>query len=77
MADKAVERSACRFSAALTGDGKPAIAMELFHNTVPTLATSRISFELLSGTTFVQAKALAEAMNERILGVVVADSQHK
>jgi hypothetical protein len=51
--------------------------MELFRNTVPTLATSRISFELLSGTTFVQAKALEEAMNESILGVVIADSQHK
>jgi hypothetical protein len=36
MADKAIERGGCRFSAALTGDGKPTIAKELFHNTVPT-----------------------------------------
>ena len=50
--------------------------MELFHNTVPTLATARIAFELLTGTTLVQARALAEIMNERILGVVVVDSQH-
>ena len=31
MADKAVERGGCRFSATLTGNGKPTIAMELFH----------------------------------------------
>ena len=76
MADNAAERGGCRFSAALTGDGKPTIAMELFHDTVPTLATARITFELLSGTTLVQAKTLAEIMNERILGVVVVDSKH-
>ena len=75
MADKAAERGGCRFSATLTRDGKPTIAMELFHNTVPTLATAGIVFELLSGTTLVQAKTLAEIMNERILGVVVVDSQ--
>ena len=75
MPDNSIERGGCRFSAALTGDGKPTVAMELFHNTVPTLATSKIAFELLSGTTLAQAKALAEIMNERILGVVVADCQ--
>ena len=76
MDDRAVERGGWRFSGALTGDGKPTIAMELFHDTVPTFPTARITFELLSGTTLVQAKTLAETMNERILGIVVVDSQH-
>jgi len=74
MADKAVERDGCRFIAAPTADGKPSIAMELFHHAVPTLNSASIAFELLSGTTLAQAKALAEAMNERILGIVVAHS---
>jgi hypothetical protein len=73
MADKAAERGGCHFIAAQTADGKPTIAMELFH-TVPSLATASIAFELLGGTTLAQAKALAEAMNERILGIVVAHS---
>jgi hypothetical protein len=73
MADKAVERGGCRFIPAQTADGKPTIAMELFH-TVPSLATARIAFELLGGTTLAQAEALAEEMNERILGIFVAHS---
>jgi hypothetical protein len=73
MADKDVERGSCRFGAAQTADGKPTIAMELFH-TLPSLATASIAFELLGGTTLAQAKALAQNMNERILGVVVAHS---
>ena len=48
--------------------------MVLFHDTIPTLGSARIAFELLSGATLAQAKALAENMNERILGVVVANS---
>lgn len=73
MADKAVERGGCRFIAAQTADGKPTIAIEVFH-TVPSLATTSIAFDLLGGTTLAQAKALAEDMNERILGIVVAHS---
>jgi hypothetical protein len=73
MADKAVERGGCRFIPAQTADGKPTIAMELFHP-LPSLATASIAFELLGGTTLAQAKVLAEDMNERILGIVVAHS---
>ena len=73
MADKAVERGGCRFIPAQTADGKSTIAMELFH-AVPSLASASITFELLGGTTLAQAKALAEAMNERILGIVVGHS---
>ena len=73
MADKAVERGGCRFIAAQTADGKPTIAIEVFH-TVPSLATTSIAFELLGRTTLAQAKVLAEDMNERILGIVVAHS---
>jgi hypothetical protein len=74
MADTKVERGGCRFIAASTSEGKPAIAMELFHDTVPALATASIAFELLGGTTVAQARGLAEAMNERILGIVVTHS---
>lgn len=73
MADKAVERGGCRFIAAQTADGNPTIAIELFH-TVPSLATVSIAFELLGGTTLAQAKAVAEDMNERILGIIVTHS---
>ncbi|MGA2966918.1 MAG: hypothetical protein ABSD64_11955 [Terriglobales bacterium] len=74
MADKVVERAGCCFIAASTPDDRPAIAIELFHDTVSALATASISFELLSGTTLAQAKALAEAMNERVFGIVIAHS---
>ena len=73
MANKAVERGGCRFIAAKTADGNPTIAVQLFH-TVPSLSSASIAFELLSGTTLAQAKALAEAMSERILAIVIAHS---
>ena len=51
--------------------GKPAIEMEMFHNTVPHLAAVRISFEVLSGITIEQTRDLIEKMNDQIVGVVV------
>jgi len=68
MAEKAVERDGCRFLAAPVADGKAAITMELFHDAVPTLEAASVA------TTLTQAKTLAEAMNERILGIVVLHS---
>jgi len=51
--------------------GKPLIEMEMFHNTVPHLAAVRISFEVWSGITSEQTRALIEKMNDQIVGVVV------
>jgi hypothetical protein len=65
------ERSGSRF-VARTDDGEPLIYLELFHDTVSGLKALSVGFELLSGTTLEQAKALVDTMNERIVGVIVA-----
>jgi hypothetical protein len=64
------ERGGCRFSVR-TAEGKPIIEMQLFHDTVPRLAEARLTFEMLSGATLEETRKLAEAMNDRIIGVVV------
>ena len=64
------QRASCRFKAVADTDGKPVIKLELFHQTVPLLASMDLEFELLSGTTLAQARQLADAINERILSVV-------
>ncbi len=48
------------------------IQLELFHDTVSGLKALSIGFELLSGTTLEQAKALMDTVNERTVGVIVA-----
>jgi hypothetical protein len=66
------ERGGCRFAVTKTDEGKPLITLELFHDTVSNLKALTLGFEMLSGTTLQQARTLADAMNERILGVIVA-----
>ena len=66
-----VERGGCRFILKTNG-GETRIEMELFHATVPALADAILSFEMLGGITPEQAKSLADTMNDRIIGVVVA-----
>jgi len=68
------ERSGSRF-VARTDEGKAVIQLELFHDTVPALKPLSVGFELLGGTTPEQAKALVDAMNERIVGVIVAPKE--
>jgi hypothetical protein len=67
-----LERGNCRFIVSTTPDGKPGLRVELFHDSVPTLARRTVGFELLRGTSVEDARKLAELMNERILGVVIA-----
>jgi len=69
MAQK-IERSGCRFGVQ-TEEGKPVIRLDLFHDTVSGLRSVSVGFELLSGTTLEQARALVDSMNERIIGVMV------
>jgi hypothetical protein len=64
-----VDRGNCRFVVTSTNDGKPAVRMELFHDSVPALSGTTLNFELLSGATAQDAKKLAESMNEWILGI--------
>ena len=64
------ERSGCRFSAQTDG-GKPVIRLDLFHDPVSGLRSVSVGFELLSGATMEQARALVDSMNEKIVGVVV------
>src|SRR5205814_8932755 len=54
-----------------TSEGKPAIEMEMFHNTVPHLAAVTLSFEVLSGITIEQTRDLIEKMNDQIVEVAV------
>ena len=69
------ERSGSRFVVGHIDAGKPVIQLELFHDTVSGLKALSVGFELLSGTTAAQAKALVDAMNERIVGVIVTPSR--
>jgi hypothetical protein len=68
------ERSGSRF-VARTDEGKTVIELELFHDTVPALNPLSVGFELLGGTTLEQAKKLVDAMNERIVGIVVVPKE--
>jgi hypothetical protein len=65
------ERSGARFVVANSETGSPQIRLELFHDTVSPLKSFNLAFETLSGTRIEQVKALVDAMNERIVGVVV------
>ena len=64
------ERGGCRF-VVTTDEGKPQIRLELFHDTVSSLRSTKVEFEVLRGTTADQARTLVGAMNEMILGVIV------
>jgi hypothetical protein len=66
-----IERSGSRFVVDNAGDGKAVIRLELFHETAPVLKGLHVGFELWSGTTREQASKLVDAMNERIVGVIV------
>ena len=70
------ERSGSRFVAARTEDGNPSIRLELFHDSVPALKFLTVGFEVLSGTTPVQLKALLDVMNERIVGTMVSPTEN-
>lgn len=74
MSDPAVERGTCRFKAVAGEQRQPSIRLEMFHQTISAFKNTTIEFELLRGTTQEQAKALADAMNDRILGIVVRSS---
>jgi hypothetical protein len=66
-----MERSGSRFIVGKTNDDKLSILLELFHDSVPSLKALSVGLELLSGTTLAQARTLVEAMNERIVGIVI------
>ena len=67
-----MERGKCRFVVSTTPDGKPGLRVDLYHNTLPSLSKRIMGFELIRGTSIDEAKTLADTMNERILGVVIA-----
>jgi hypothetical protein len=71
MSSNNVERGSCRFAVKRTGEGKPLIVMELFHETVPRLSGITLAFEVLSGITLEQTRDLVEKMNDQIAGVIV------
>jgi hypothetical protein len=65
------ERSGCRFAVAKTDEGKPVIQLQLFHDTVSHLRSFTVGFEVLGGVTPEKARTLADAMNEKIVGVII------
>jgi hypothetical protein len=67
-----IERGGCRFVATKTDKGNPVIKLELFHDTVSHLRALSVGFEVLSGVTLQQARTLVDAMNERIIEVIIA-----
>jgi hypothetical protein len=74
MSTSNVERGSCRFKAIQGTDSKSVIRMEMFHQTAPLLAGTTVDFELLNGTTLDQARKLAESMNDRVTGILIAKS---
>lgn len=71
VAGPKTQKSNCRFQASGAKDGKPTIKLELFHPTVSSLAGVTIEFELVGGTSSREAKALADAVNDRIIAIVL------
>jgi len=71
VASPNVQKSNCRFQASKAKDGNPTIKLELFHPTISSLAGVTIEFELMGGTTAREAKALADAVNDRIIAIVL------
>ena len=65
------ERGGCRFVVTQTDEGKPVIQLQLFHDSVPMLSSVSIGFEVLSGISVQQARTLVDAMNEKIVGIIV------
>jgi hypothetical protein len=65
------ERGGCRFVVIKTDEGKPMIQLEMFHDTVSRLNAVNVGLEVLSGTTLDQARTLVDAINERIVGVII------
>ena len=65
------ELGSCRFAVTKTDEGSPVLKLELFHDTVPSLRSLSIAFEVLSGTTLEQARTPADATNERVIGVII------
>ena len=65
------ERGGCRFVVAQTDEGKPVIQLQLFHDSVPKLNSVSIGFEVLSGISVQQARMLVDAMNKKIVGIIV------
>jgi hypothetical protein len=66
-----VQKSNCRFQASKAKDGKPTIKLEIFHPTVSSIGGVTIEFELMGGTTSGEATALADAVNDRIISIVL------
>lgn len=74
MASNNIQKSNCRFLVSSGEDGKPRIKLDLFHQTVSCLTGMSIEFEVMGGTSLQQAKALAESINDKIIGIVVTQS---
>ncbi len=74
MASANIQKSNCRFLVSSGEDGKPRIKLDLFHQTVSCLSGISIEFEVMGGTSPQQAKALAESINDKIIGIVVTQS---
>ena len=71
MTSPQMQRDGCRLKAVQAADGKTTLRLEFFHGTIPSLAGATVDFELLAGTTLAQARSVADAVNERILSLVV------
>lgn len=65
-----VEKAGVCFSTGKPG-GPITVEVRLNHDTIPALRGVQISFELLNGIGLAQAKKLADALNENVIGVVV------
>jgi hypothetical protein len=70
---KKTERSNCRFTVEQAG-GKPFLAVQLFHDTIPLLNGALLGFDLLGGISVEKAKKLAEILNEHVLELFVTTS---
>ena len=70
MAANKVEKSGVSFGIGKQG-GPVTVEVRLNHDTISALRGIHVSFELLNGITPAQAKKLADALNENVIGLLV------
>jgi hypothetical protein len=79
MAANKIEKAGVSFG--IGRNGAPiTVEVRLNHDTIAALRGVQVSFELLNGITPAQAKKLADALNENVIGVLVtttSDEQAK
>ncbi|MGO8985067.1 MAG: hypothetical protein ACLPHI_13465 [Terriglobales bacterium] len=75
MPEKKTERSACRFTVQQASDGKPFLAVQLYHDSIPRFKDAVLGFDLLGGMRVEAARKLADSLNEHVIELFVTSEK--